>query len=96
MKNAIINQSKSGKFFWWAHLASIDVLTRKNRNKPPIIKDTLHMLRDSTACLYLADLVNERYNFGGVLYNLPPEIYKKPKPRFPSINFLILNKFSLY
>ncbi len=35
MKNAIIYQNKSGKFFWWAHLASIDVLTRKNRNKPP-------------------------------------------------------------
>ena len=52
------------------------------------------MLRDSTACLYLADLVNENYNFGGVLYNLPPEIYKRPKPRFSQLSLLSHNDLS--
>ena len=56
MKNTIANNSKSGKFFWWAHSAPIDVLTRKDTNPPNII-GTFHMLRDSTACLYLADQV---------------------------------------
>ena len=37
--------------------AAIDVLTRKIRYQPPKIKDTLHMLRDSTAYLHLADQV---------------------------------------
>ncbi|MCR4344949.1 MAG: hypothetical protein NUV44_09320 [Candidatus Scalindua sp.] len=100
MKNAIINQSKSGKFFWWAHLASIDVLTRKNRNKPPIIKDTLHMLRDSTACLFLSELIKEKYNFGGLLYNIPPDIYfgkmKKEDQVFSSLPNLSKNDLLLF
>ncbi len=79
MKNAIINKSKSGKFFWWAHSAPIDVLTRKNRNQPPKIKDAFHMLRDSTACLFLSELIKGKYNFGGILYNIPSDIF------FPNI-----------
>lgn len=100
MKNAIINQSKSGKFFWWAHLASIDVLTRKNRNRPPIIKDTLHMLRDSTACLFLSELIKEKYYFGGLLYNIPPDIYfgkiRKQDHVFSSLPNLSKNDLLLF
>ncbi len=96
MKNAIINNSKSGKYFWWAHSAPIDVLTRKGTNFPPNITSTLHMLRDSTASLYLADLINEKYNFGGVLYNLPPEVYKRPIPRFSQLSLLSHNDLILH
>ncbi len=81
MKNSTINNSNSGKFFWWSQLAPIDVLTRKIRNKPPKIKGTLHMLRDSTACLFLSELIKEEYNFGGVLYNIPPDIYFPEKEK---------------
>ena len=100
MKNANINQSKSGKFFWWAHLASIDVLTRRDRNKPPIIKDTLHMLRDSTACLFLSELIKEKYYFGGLLYNIPPDIYfgkmRKEDHVFSSLPNLSKNDLILF
>ncbi len=81
MKNTIINKSSSGKFFWWSQLAPIDVLTRKIHNQPPKIKDTLHMLRDSTACLFLSELIKGKYNFGGVLYNIPPDIYFPEKEK---------------
>ena len=76
MKNTIINECSSGKFFWLPQLAPIDVLTRKSSYQPPKIKDTLHMLRDSTACLFLSELVKAEYDFGGVLYNIPPDIYE--------------------
>lgn len=67
MKNAIINKSKPGKYYWWAHSAPIEELTRKTRkirNQPPKIKDSFHMLRDSTACLFLSELIKWKYNFG--------------------------------
>ena len=60
MKKTTINKSKSGKFFWWAHSAPIDVLTRRDTNPPNII-GTLHMLRDSTACLFLSELIKGKY-----------------------------------
>ncbi len=91
MENTIVNEEESGKFFWWAHSAPIDVLTRKDTNLPPNIIGTLHMLRDSTACLYLVDLVNGKYNFGGVLYNLPPDVYKRQKPKFSQLSLLSHN-----
>ena len=93
MKNTIINKSNSGKFFWWSQLAPIDVLTRKIRNHPPKIKDTLHMLRDSTACLFLSELIKEKYNFGGVLYNIPPDIYF-PEKKKEDLVFLPLPNLS--
>ncbi len=97
MKNTIINKSKSGKYFWWAHSAPIDVLTRKRTgvNPKPRIADTLHMLRDSTACIYLSDLINGKYNFGGIIYNSPPDIYKK-KNRISRICYLIFQTRILY
>ena len=96
MENTIVNDNKSGKYFWWAHSAPIDVLTRKGTNFPPNFIRTLHMLRDSTASLCLADLINEKYNFGGVLYNLPPEVYKRPIPRFSQLSLLSNNDLILH
>ena len=81
MMKTSTNKSNSGKFFWWSQLAPIDVLTRKIRNHPPKIKDTLHMLRDSTACLFLYELIKGKYNFGGVLYNIPPDVYFPEKKK---------------
>jgi len=60
MESTIINKNQSGKFFWWSHLVSIDVLTRRDTNPPNII-GTLHMLRDSTACLFLSELIKGKY-----------------------------------
>jgi hypothetical protein len=96
MENTIVNENKSGKYFWWAHSAPIDVLTRKGTNFPPNFIRTLHMLRDSTASLYLADLINDKYNFGGVLYNLPPEVYKRPIPRYSQLSLLSNNDLILH
>ena len=75
MKNAIINNSKAGKYYWWAQSAPVDVLTRKFRNQSPKIEDSFHMLRDSTACLFLSELIKWKYNFGGILYNIPSDIF---------------------
>ncbi|GAX60476.1 hypothetical protein SCALIN_C11_0087 [Candidatus Scalindua japonica] len=33
------------------------------------------MLRDSTACLFLSELINGKYDFAGVLYNIPSDIF---------------------
>ena len=95
MKNALINNSKPGKYYCWAHSAPIDALTRKDASLPPRIIGTLHMLRDSTACLHLADLVNRRYNYGGILYNLPPDIYKRQKPKVSQLSHLSRNDLIL-
>jgi len=81
MKNTSINNSKPGKYYWWAHSAPVDVLTRKFRNQSPKIKDSFHMLRDSTACLFLSELMKGRYNFGGVLYNIPSDIFFPKKEK---------------
>jgi hypothetical protein len=81
MKNTSTNKNNSGKYYWLSQLAPIDVLTRKNCYQSPKIKDTLHMLRDSTACLFLSELINGKYNFGGVLYNIPPKIYFPEKKK---------------
>ena len=78
MKNASINKGILGKYYWWAHSAPIEVLTRKtrkNRHKLPQIKDAFHMLRDSAACLFLSELIKGKYDFGGVLYNIPPDVF---------------------
>jgi len=75
MKSAIINNSKAGKYYWWAQSAPVDVLTRKFRNQSPKIEDSFHMLRDSTACLFLSELIKWKYNFGGILYNIPSDIF---------------------
>ncbi len=78
MNNTNTNKCISGKYYWWAHSAPIEVLTRntrKNRNKRPQIKDAFHMLRDSTACLFLSELIKKKYDFGGVLYNMPTDIF---------------------
>ncbi len=75
MKNATINNNKAGKYYWWAQSAPVDVLTRKFRNQTPKIEDSFHMLRDSTACLFLSELIKWKYNFGGILYNIPPDIF---------------------
>ncbi len=55
MRNTIIKKSQSGKFFWWAQIAPMEVLTRKFRNQSPKINDSFHMLRDSTACLLTSE-----------------------------------------
>jgi hypothetical protein len=96
MRNTIIKKSQSGKFFWWSHLVSIDVLTRKTHKQPPKIINTLHMLRDSTACLYLFELLKRKYDFGGILYNMPPKLYKKQKPKASQLSNLSHNDLILH
>lgn len=96
MKNAITNKNISGKYYWWAHSAPIEVLTRKTRkirNQTPKIKDDFHMLRDSTACLFISELIKEKYNFGGVLYNIPSDIFY-PKKRLSDLVFSPLPNLS--
>jgi hypothetical protein len=88
MKSTSTNKNKPGKFFWWSHLVSIDVLTRKTHKQPPKIINTLHMLRDSTACLYLFELLKGKYDFGGILYNMPPKLYKRQKPKVSQLSHL--------
>lgn len=78
MKKASTNKSMSGKYYWWAQTAPIEELIRKTRkihNQSPKINDSFHMLRDSTACLFLSELIKWKYDFGGVLYNLPPDVF---------------------
>ncbi|GAX59877.1 aminopeptidase [Candidatus Scalindua japonica] len=58
MKNTTTNNSISGMYYWWAQSALVDVLTRKFRNQTPKIEDSFHMLRDSTACLFLSELIS--------------------------------------
>ena len=96
MKNTIVNEKKLGKYFWWAHSAPIDALTRKDASLPPRTIGTLHMLRDSAACLHLAGLINERYSYGGILYNMPPNIYQIQKSRFSQLSFLSHNDLILH
>ena len=62
-KNTIINNCKAGKYFWWAQSAPVDVLTRKFRNQTPKINDSFHMLRDSTACLFLSELIKGKPSY---------------------------------
>jgi len=81
MKSAIINNSKAGKYYWWAQSAPVDVLTRKFRNQSPKIEDSFHMLRDSTACLFLTELIKGEYDFGGILYNIPSDIFFPKKKK---------------
>jgi len=33
------------------------------------------MLRDSAACLFLSELIKGEYDFGGVLYNMPTDVF---------------------
>ena len=78
MKKTSTNKSISGKYYWWAQTAPMEVLTRKTRktrNQLPKIKDAFHMLRDSAACLFLSELIKGKYDFGGVLYNMPPDVF---------------------
>ena len=44
MKNTSTNKSISGKYYWWAQSAPVEVLTRKFRNQSPKINDSFHML----------------------------------------------------
>ncbi len=60
MKKIITNNNVSGRYYWWAHTAPVEVLNRRVRNEPPQIKDAFHMLRDSTACLFLSELISFR------------------------------------
>jgi hypothetical protein len=39
------------------------------------------MLIDSTAYLYLFELFKEKYDFGGILYNMSPKLYKRQNRR---------------
>jgi hypothetical protein len=96
LKNTIVNEKKQGKYFWWAHSAPIDALTRKDASYPPRTIGTLHMLRDSAACLHLADLVNGKYNYGGILYNMPPAIYQIQKSRLSQLSALSHNDIILH
>ncbi len=92
MMNASTKKSISGKYYWWAHSAPIEVLTRKTRktrNQLPQIKDAFHMLRDSAACLFLSELIKGKYDFSGVLYNMLPDVF------FPETQKMILY-FRLY
>ncbi len=75
MKNTSTNKSEPGKYYWWAQSAPSDILTRKFRNQSPKINDSFHMLRDSTACLFLSELIKWKYDFGGILYNIPSDIF---------------------
>ncbi|MCP5061244.1 MAG: hypothetical protein GY936_02115 [Ignavibacteriae bacterium] len=75
MKKASTKKSIAGKYYWWAHSAPIDVLTRKFRNQSPKINDSFHMLRDSTACMFLSELIKWKYDFGSILYNIPSDIF---------------------
>ncbi len=73
MKSAAVTKSK--QFYWWAQSAPDHVLKRRGK-VPAKVADTLHMLRDSTACLHLAGLLAMlEYRFGGLLYNMPPNVY---------------------
>ena len=80
MTSTSTNKNEPGKYYWWAQSAPVDVLTRKFRNQSPKIEDSFHMLRDSTACLFLFELIKWKYNFGGILYNIPSDIFF-PKKR---------------
>jgi len=95
MKSTSTNKNKPGKFFWWSHLVSIDVLTRKTHKQPPKIINTLHMLRDSTACLYLFELLKGKYDFGGILYNMPPKLYKRQKPKVSQLSSITMILFCI-
>ena len=100
MKNTSTNKSESGKYYWWAQSAPSDILTRKFRNQSPKINDSFHMLRDSTACLFLSELIKWKYNFGGILYNIPPDIFfpktKKSDLRYSPLPNLSNNDLILY
>ena len=100
MKNTSTNKSEPGKYYWWAQSAPSDILTRKFRNQSPKINDSFHMLRDSTACLFLSELIKWKYNFGGILYNIPPDIFfpkiKKSDLRYSPLPNLSNNDLILY
>ncbi len=42
------------------------------------------MLRDSAACLFLSELIKGKYDFGGVLNNMLPDVF------FPETQKMIL------
>ncbi len=100
MKNTSTNKSEPGKYYWWAQSAPSDILTRKFRNQSPKINDSFHMLRDSTACLFLSELIKWKYNFGGVLYNMPTDVFFPEKQKndlvFSSLPNLLNNDLILH
>ncbi len=75
MKDTITNKEVSGRYYWWAHTAPVEVLNRRVRNESPQINDAFHMLRNSTACLCLSEIIKKKYDFGGVLHNMPTDIF---------------------
>ncbi len=76
MKNRSTNKRVSGRYYWWAHTAPVEVLHRRVRSEPPHIKDAFHMLRDNTACLFLSEVIKKKYDFGGVLEKAEIENFK--------------------
>jgi hypothetical protein len=93
MKNRSTNKRVSGRYYWWAHTAPVEVLHRRVRNEPPQIKDAFHMLRDNTACLFISEVIKKKYDFGGILYNLPTEIFF-PEKRMKDLIFSSLPNLS--
>ncbi len=47
MKDTNTNKEVSGRYYWWAYTAPVEVLNRRVRSEPPQIKDAFHMLRDT-------------------------------------------------
>jgi hypothetical protein len=93
MKNRSTHKRVSGRYYWWAHTPPVEVLHRRVRSEPPHINDAFHMLRDNTACLFLSEVIKKKYDFGGVLYNLPTEIFF-PEKRMNDLIFSSLPNLS--
>ena len=100
MKNRSTNKRVSGRYYWWAHTAPVEVLHRRIRHEPPQINDAFHMLRDSTTCLFLSELIKKKYDFGGILHNIPTDVFfperRKSDLVFSSLPKLLNNDLILH
>jgi hypothetical protein len=68
------------RLYWFAQYAPPSVLRRGRKDVLASPSDSLHMLRDGYAALYVSMLLKDIYDFGGILFN-PPEIaYPQKKP----------------
>jgi len=69
------------KLYWFAQYAPPSVLARGRRDVLANPSDSLHMLRDGYAALYVSMMLKDSYDFGEILLNPPAKAYPHKPPQ---------------
>jgi hypothetical protein len=87
VKEIYMKSKPKSKVFCFGQMAPSNVLRKGDTQHPAELINSSHMLRDCSSGLMIYSKLKDLYDFGGILLNLPPEIYEYDLPNNTSCDY---------